>query len=161
MNVLELESKEHWEEVLHRVARETKMTVTLTDEKGNHILHTQGTRCPLCAKIRKSEESLTFICSQCNTVMLEEAKRVLRPIVDYCDAGLSRMVVPIVRDGRLIGQLTACGGAPEAEEMDLFLIAKQVGITETEVEALAASTPVVSEDEVRTIASKTFAELNP
>jgi ligand-binding sensor protein len=93
--------------------------------------------------------------------MLEEAKRLLRPIVDYCDAGLSRMVVPIVRDGRLIGQLTACGGAPEAEEMDLFLIAKQAGITEAEAEALAAYTPVVSEDEVRTIASKTFAELNP
>ncbi len=68
--------------------------------------------------------------------MLEEAKRVLRPIIDYCDAGLSRMVVPIVRDGKLIGQLTACGGALEDEDINLFLIAKQLEITEDEVENL-------------------------
>ncbi len=78
MNLLELKSKEEWEEFLHRVARETKMSVTLTDEKGKHILHTQGQRCPLCVRIRKRKESLSFIWCQCNTAMLEEAKRSLK-----------------------------------------------------------------------------------
>ncbi len=154
-------SKEEWIELLDRIALETKMSVTLTDDKGNHILHAHGERCPLCLKIREQKDALTYICSQCNTAMLAEARQALRPVIDYCDAGLSRMVVPVVRDGILIGQVTACGGSPEEEEIDLFLIAKQVGISEEEVESLAVSTPVVYEDKIEAVANRTFAELNP
>jgi ligand-binding sensor protein len=161
MDVLDLKSKEDWQAVLHEIADKTKMTVTLTDDKGNHILHTQGTRCPLCSKIREKKEALTFICSQCNTAMLEEAKQILEPVVDFCDAGLTRMVVPIVRDGVLIGQLTACGGAAKDEEIDLFLVAQQVGITEEEVQSLADTTPAVSTEEVKKVANMSFADLNP
>jgi len=161
MNVLDLKSKEEWEAILHRIAQKTKMTVTLTDDKGTHILSTQGTRCPLCSKIREKKEALTFICSQCNTAMLEEAKQTLEPVVDFCDAGLARMVVPILRDGVLIGQLTACGGAVRDEEIDLFLVAQQVGISEEEAQALAETTPAVSTEEVAQIAEESFARLNP
>ena len=161
MNPLGLMSEKEWIELLDRIALETRMSVTLTDDKGYHLLHAHGERCPLCLKIREREDSLTFICSQCNTAMLEEARQTLKPIIDYCDAGLSRMVVPIVRDGVLIGQVTACGGTPDEEEIDLFLIAKQVGISEEEVQVLAASTPVVYEDKVKAIAGRTFTELSP
>ncbi len=160
-NPLGLMSKKEWIELLDRIAIETKMSVILTDDKGYHILHAHGERCPLCLKIREQKEALTYICSQCNTAMLAEARQALRPVIDYCDAGLSRMVVPVVRDSVLVGQVTACGGSPEEEEIDLFLIAKQVGISEQEVETLAASTPVVYEDKIEEIASRTFTELNP
>ena len=160
MDLFELKSRDEWEEILCRIAADTRMKVALTDEKGSLILKTTGERCPLCIKIREKKESLTYICSQCNTAMLEEARQELRPVIDFCDAGLSRMAIPVVRDRMLIGQVTACGGAPEEEEVNIFLVSKQVGITEKEVEELAASTPVVSEDAIETIASRTFAELN-
>ncbi len=160
MKLFERMSKEEWNEILQRVAEDTRMTVGLTDENGNLVLQTQGERCALCTKIRERKESLTFICSQCNTAMLEEAKQALKPVLDSCDAGLTRMVVPILNEGVLIGQLTACGGAPEKEEIDLFLIARQVGTTEDEVAVLATRIPVVSTDEIETIANRTFAEVN-
>jgi len=160
MNPLKLKRKEEWNELLRLIAEETEMTVSLTDGKGNRLLQSQGERCPLCAKIREKEDSLTFICSQCNTAMLREARQVSMPIIDCCDAGISRMVVPIIREGMLIGQVTACGGILEDEEIDLFLIARQLGITEEEVEALAASSPIISKDEVRRKAYKFFTELN-
>jgi ligand-binding sensor protein len=160
MNVLELKPREEWETILQEIAKKTRMTVTLTDENGSHILHTQGTRCPLCSRIREKKEALTFICSQCNSAMLEEAKQLLEPVIDFCDAGMTRMVVPIVRHGELIGQLTACGGAAQAEEIDLYLVARQVGISEEEAETLAASTPAVSTDEVKKVANQSFSDLN-
>jgi len=160
MNVLELKRREEWETILRGIAKKTRMTVTLTDENGGHILHTQGTRCPLCSRIREKKEALTFICSQCNTAMLEEAKQLLEPVIDFCDAGLTRMVVPIVRRGELIGQITACGGAAQGEEIDLYLVARQVGISEEEAETLAASTPAVSTDEVKKVANQSFSDLN-
>jgi len=161
MNVLELKSKEEWESLLNELARETRMTVTLTDERGGHILSTEGTRCDLCARIREKPEALTFICSQCNTAMLEEAREVQGPLVDFCDAGLVRMVVPIIRDGRLIGQVTACGGVAKGEEVDSFLVARQVGIPEEEVEALAGTLPVVSVVAIQKMARRSFDRLNP
>ena len=53
MNPLDLMSREEWAGTLARVAGETKMTATLTDDKGNHILEEQGQRYPLCLKIRE------------------------------------------------------------------------------------------------------------
>jgi len=160
MDVLERKTREEWQAVLDRIAEKTRMTVTLTDDKGGHIISTQGTRCQLCSRIRDRKESLTFICSQCNTAMLEDARESLEPVIDFCDAGLIRMVVPILRDGVLIGQLTACGGAVEDEEIDLFLVSQQTGISEEEAESLARTTPAVSREHVEEIARVSFRELN-
>ena len=160
MDLLKQQSREEWEELLGQIARETSMTVALTDDRGNLVLQTKGERCPLCTKIRENKESLTFICSQCNATMLKEAKESLAPVVDGCDAGLSRMAVPIIRDGTLIGQITACGGTVEEDDINLFLIAKQVGISQGEVETLATLTPRVCEEEIETIAKRTFSEIN-
>lgn len=161
MTPLDLKNRKEWAGILARVAEATKMTATLTDDQGNHILEEQGQRYPLCLKIREKEASRTFICSQTNVAMLEEAKRALEPVIDECEAGLVRMVVPICRDGVLIGQLTACGlASKEEEEIDPFLIAKQVGVSEGEVEDLATLTPAVSKADIRRIAAQLHDELN-
>ncbi len=162
MTPFDLKSREEWTAIVGRVYEATRMTATLTDEKGKHILGEQGERYPLCRKIRENETSLTFICSQTNMAMLEEVKQAGKPVIDECEAGLIRMVVPIFRDGVLIGQLTACGLAAKGDdELDPFLIAKQVGISEEEVEELATHTPAVSKEEIEAIADRFFAELNP
>lgn len=71
------------------------------------------------------------------------------------------MVVPICRGGVLIGQVTACGlAAEEDEQIDPFLIAKQVGLSEGEVEDLATLTPAVSKGDIERIADRLHAELN-
>ncbi len=161
MSPLDLMSKEDWLGILSRIAQETGMTATLTDDKGNHILEEQGQRYPLCLKIREKKASRTFICSQTNVAMLEEVKRTRRPLIGECEAGLLRMVVPILSDGNLIGQVTACGlVAKEEEEVDPFLIAKQVGASEGEVEDLATLTPTVCKGDVEGVAAGLHTELN-
>lgn len=162
MNALDVKSKEEWEALMKEIAEKTRLTVTLGDGKGSHILTTDSwTRCSLCARIREKKEAITFICSQTNTAMIEEAKRVKGPVVDFCDAGLIRMAVPIFRDGEVIGQLTACGAVVPDEEVDAFLVAQQAGITEEEAEVLAGEAPVVSMEEIQKLADECFAEFNP
>ncbi len=162
MTPFDLKSREEWTDIVARAYEETRMTATLTDDKGNHILDEQGERYPLCRKIRENDASRTFICSQTNMAMLEEVKQARKPVIDECEAGLIRMVVPIFRDDVLIGQLTACGLASKGEdEIDPFLISKQVGVSEEEVEELATHTPAVPKEEIEAIADRLFAELNP
>ena len=152
MTVLDLKSDDEWDAFLRQVAQDFGMAVLLTDEKGA-VLRSHGERFPLCAAVRGHDEAMTFICSQSNTVMLQVARKTMRPVVDLCEAGLFRVVLPIIRDGALIGQIATCGLAPEDEEFEPFLVAQMLGINEEEVTDLFEHTPTVSEEKIEALAA--------
>ncbi len=157
---LDLKTKEEWEEILKRFAADTKMPACLTDKTGSQLFCVSE-RYPLCKTIRENRDALTFICAQTNTVMLAVINKTLKPEVDVCEAGLIRLVAPIVRNGALIGQVTACGLASEDEELNSFLVAKEVGVSEEKILDLAQATPFGSEEELGRLCSQLFDELNP
>ena len=159
MTPMDLKTKEEWEMILERVAWDLNMTACLTDDTGAPFF-CRLDRYPVCSAIRANPEATTFICSRVNTAMLAVVRKTLRPEVDMCDAGLLRVVVPIVRDGTLVGLVTACGLAAKGEELNTFLLAKQLGVTEERVQELARSTPFGSEDEVERSGERLFDELN-
>ena len=160
MTPLDDKTLTQWEEIVDRFHRETGMTAALTDGQGKMLLN-KGDRFPLCRTVRETPESLAYICSQTNTVMLAEARNTLRPVTDVGEGGLLRVAVPLVREGQVVGQLTACGMAPEGEELDLFVLAMHLGNTEEEVEELARSTPAGSVEALGRVAEKFFGEINP
>ncbi len=159
MSPLELKNMKEWKAILEAVSDNINMAASLTDKNGT-ILETNGDRCPLCHIIRMKKESLTYICSQCSRAMLTEVKQELKPVIDSCDAGFSRLAVPIIFHNNVIGQITACGGVQNINEIDSFLIAKQTDISEKEVENLAAATPVIAREEIQAIAERINSTLN-
>lgn len=160
MTLLDIKDKQEWAEILERFAQETKMTACLTDDRGGDP-QCYFDRYPLCTAIRKDQDATTFICSQTNTAMLAVARKTLKPEIDICEAGLIRLVVPILAEGKLVGQVFACGLASDEEGLNSFLIAKQLNITEEQVLELARSTPVGSEEKLKPLANRLFKELNP
>lgn len=159
MELYDLKTEKEWQEMLDALFCKTKMTACLTDREGN-IKQSRGERNPLCAHIRKNQEALTFICSQTNRNMLAEVSQTLRPVVDLGEAGLCRMVVPIVAEDEMIGMVTACGAALEGEEIEEFLIAKHIGISEGAVVQLASSAPTCKEEDIEEVANRLFKEIN-
>jgi len=159
MNIMNIKTPANWNDILYRFFRETGMTASLMDGQGN-ILLSQGERFPLCKAIRAHQEALTYICSQTNAVMFALAQKTMQPIIDVCEGGLLRVVVPLVHQGSVLGQVNACGLAPEDEEVDSFLLARQLEITEDEVRQLARSTPAGNEEELLPITDQLFAELS-
>lgn len=160
MNVYDIKSESEWNAVLDALYEEVGMAASLTDPVGK-MLQISGDRYPLCEAIRADEQSLTFVCSQTNTVMLAEVKQTLKPMVDECEVGLLRMVVPLVHEGELVGQITACGRVGDPEDADVFLLSKQLKVEEQEAQRLLEQTPVLSVDEAREAAERLFAELHP
>jgi ligand-binding sensor protein len=158
MTPLDLKTKEKWEEILNRFAKDAKMTACLTDDTGKQLI-CAAERFPLCSAVRETPGALMSICSQTNSAMLAVVKKTLKPEVDVCEAGLIRVVVPVVQDGSLVGQVTACGLASKDEELNSFFVAKEVAITEDQVLELAKSTPLGSEEELTTLCAKLFEEL--
>jgi ligand-binding sensor protein len=158
MTLKEMKPIEEWEEILRRFSTDVKMTTCLADAEGNPI-RCVSDRYPLCTAIRDNPDSLTFICSQTSTVMTAVVRKTRKPEVDLCQAGLVRLVVPIVHEGEMIGQINACGLVSEGEEIESFMIAKQLGLSEEEVLELAGKTPSASEKELGEFAEKLFAEV--
>ncbi len=159
MNPLDLKTKGEWEEILNRFARDAKMTACLTDDTGKQLV-CAGDRYPLCEAIREVPGALMSICSQTNTAMLAVLKKTLKPEIDVCEAGLIRVVVPIVQEGELVGQVTACGLASNDEELNSFFVSKEVAITEDKALELAKATPFGSEEELKKLCALLFQELN-
>jgi ligand-binding sensor protein len=156
---MEPKNKMELQRTLDDFARKIRMTTCMTDETGknpNCCLE----RYPLCAAIRNNQTAATFICSQTNTAMLAVVKKTLEPEIDFCEAGLIRLVIPVVKNGELKGQVFACGLAAEDEELNSFLIAKQLNMPEHEVLELAKSTPFSSIEQLKQPVDLMFRMLN-
>ncbi len=58
-------------------------------------------------------------------------------VIEACDAGLVKMVVPIIVQDEFIGSVGACGLLTDDTEVDAFLINKVAGIEADEVARLS------------------------
>lgn len=159
MTPLDLKTKEEWEEILDRFSEETQMTACLTDPAGNQYF-CRNDRYPLCSTIRDNQESLTYICSQSSSAMIAVIDKTRKPETDLCEAGMIRTVVPVLNNGDMVGVVTACGLASDEEEIDEFLVSKQLDITEESALELIKETPSRSEDEIEEISEQLFRKLN-
>ena len=157
---MEFANKSEWKQILDDFSREIQMTTCLTDETGASP-ECCFERYPLCAAIRKDQTAATFICSQTNTAMLAVVRKTCKPEIDFCEAGMIRIVIPLIRNGELKGQVFACGLAAEEEELNVFLIAKQLNKPEQEIIELAKSTPFGSVEQLRRPVDRLFKILNP
>ena len=148
-----------FQKILEDFSREVQMTTCMTDETGSDP-ECRFDRYPLCAAIRRNQTAATFICSQTNTAMLAVVRKTRKPEIDLCEAGMIRIVVPVLQDGELKGQVFACGIAAEDEELNFFLLAKQLNLPEKEVLRLAESTPFGSIEKLREPVDRLFRMLN-
>lgn len=158
MTPLDIQSEEKWREMLGKLVENTGMDITLTNAEGGHIVAI-GDRNPICNKVRENPDSLKFICSQTAAAMTAELKIELEPMVDYCEAGLLRLAVPLVKDGALIGQITGCGLTDSREEIDPFMLSKQTGAEEGEIEELRKGVVLVEEGELLKVGEDLFKDL--
>jgi ligand-binding sensor protein len=159
MTPLDLKTKEEWEAILDRCAKEANMTACLMDRDGK-LLFCRMDRFPLCKAIRENQGALTSICMKTNTTMLSAVSKTLRPEIDICEAGLLRLVVPILNGRELVGQIAACGLASKEEEIEEFLVSKELGVTEEQVAEMAQASPFGAREELEKLGSRLFEEIH-
>jgi len=158
MRVYDIKPREEWQRVSDEIYKETEMPSAVLDSK-KVILQTSGKRNPLCAIIRAIKESKSFICGQTQAFMAEKAKETRKSVIDACEAGMLKFVIPLFYKGKWEGSLTACGaGIPDAK-IEGFIIAKSTNMNEEEIEELAQSIPEVDPAEISEAANQLFKEL--
>ena len=72
------------------------------------------------------------------------AMRSRQAVMEECDAGMLKLVIPIFADGEYVGAFGACGFLLDDGEVDSFLVYKMTDINEDKVEKLAEGIPVIT-----------------
>ena len=159
VSMYDIKSKEQWQQILDGACQELGMPFAVTD-KENAVLQVSGQRNPLCSKIRSIEEASSFICSQAQEFMAEAAKKERRPIIDFCDAGMLKLVIPVFCQNEFVGTVTACGAYIEGEELEAFLIEKSSKLNEQEVEALIRQVPEGDLSKISAVTQRLFRQIH-
>lgn len=79
------------------------------------------------------------------------AMRSKKPVIEECDAGLVKMVVPIFVKNEFVGAVGACGFLLDDGEVDSFLVYKMTDIDEEKVENLSREIPAITSDRAQSL----------
>jgi len=154
MQMTDILSTEAWQALEQEIFERYGLNARVYDAKGSAFTgHT--TWCNrICPAIRARPEGVSAICSVANQALAAEAQATGRPVVGECDAGLLKVCVPVMADGRLVGIVGGCGRLLGEGEVDSFMIEKSAGISEAEVEALISDLSPMPEAEAETAAAE-------
>jgi len=107
----------------------------------------------LCPEIKANPKGQSFICATAHMNLANQARQSGQPVIDECDAGMIKLVVPISVDGTFLGSAGGCGLLLEGNEIDTFLINKIVGLEEDRIEALSEGIPSLSMQQAEELAA--------
>ncbi len=105
----------------------------------------------LCPEIKATDKGQSFICAVAHMNVAEQARQQGAPVIEECDAGLIKLVVPIILDGEFLGAAGACGALLEGGEIDTFLIEKIAEIEESRSEPLAQEVKTITREEAQKV----------
>jgi len=119
-----------WVELEEEISREFGLNAAVFDDKG----------------IR-----LTNFVKWANQNMAARALKSNKTVVDECDAGLLKIVLPVSLNGEVFGVVSGCGKLSVGQEVESFLISKIIGISEEEISRLSNSILIMKDDQRKNI----------
>ncbi|MBW1748622.1 MAG: PocR ligand-binding domain-containing protein, partial [Deltaproteobacteria bacterium] len=98
----------------------------------------------LCPAIKATDKGQSYICAVAHMNLAAQAKQTGNSLIEECDAGLLKIVVPIFVKDEFLGAFGACGVLLAEGEVDPFLINMTTGIDEQEIERLSADITTIT-----------------
>jgi len=133
-----------WEELENEIFNRFHFQGSVFNPEGMRITEVKNWINRLCPAIKSTEKGQSYICSVAHMNMSAMVKNSREPAVEECDAGFTKVVVPIYVDDEFLGVAGGCGLVLEGDEADTFAVTKIAGLPEDEVETLSADLATVS-----------------
>jgi ligand-binding sensor protein len=144
MELLDLCSLETWKSLEDEIRNRTGLNAAVFNIEGIRIIPTEKWPNRLCPEIKANPKGQSFICATAHMNIALLAKASLSPVIEECDAGLIKLVVPIFVGEEFVGSVSGCGMLLDDGEVDTFLVHKTTGMEETALEDLSTDLPVIS-----------------
>lgn len=141
MELTDLAPLSRWAQLESRIGRDFGTNASVFDADGIRITNGKGCMNELCKAIKATDRGQSFICAVAHMNLASIAKRNHCPVVEECDAGMLKMVVPVFAGSAFLGAVSGCGVLPDEGVADSELISRTTGIDVGDVERLAGSVP--------------------
>jgi len=149
MELIDITPLENWMALEEDVYQKTGLNVCVFNPEGSRIATNRNWANELCPVIKGNENGQTFICAVAHSNVAAMAKKSRKSIIEECDAGFVKLVVPIYLGDDFLGVFSGCGLLLEDGEIDSFYINKTTGIDEDQVMELAKSVKTFSHNEAQ------------
>jgi len=136
-----------WMDLENDINQRSGLDANVFDPKGFRISPQKHWANQLCPAIKDTDKGQSFICAPAHMNIAAQAMRSREPVIEECDAGMIKLVVPIFLDDVFVGAVGACGMRFADSDIDTFLVNKMTEIDERKVEALAATVPSIGRDQ--------------
>jgi ligand-binding sensor protein len=133
-DVLPLET---WKELEDEIFNRSGLQASVFDVDGIRITDTKRWANRLCPVIKADDRGQTYICAVAHMNLANEARETRQPVIGECDAGLSKLVVPIFVGDEFLGAAGGCGLLLDDGEVDSFMLNKTLDLPEEKTEELA------------------------
>ena len=137
MELTDIQPMEKWIELEKKIIEKCQIQSVTFDTEGTRITDYVKWSNRICPVIKSSEKGGPFICAVAHMNMAAQAQKTGKPVVEECDAGILKIVVPIFSKDEFVGTAGGCGRLSAGGEVDTFLINKTIGVAEEEIESLA------------------------
>jgi ligand-binding sensor protein len=94
MTLLDICPMETWETLETELYEKFNLQGSVFNPEGVRITSVKNFSNPLCPAIKSLEKGQTFICSAAHMNMTALVKQSRAPLVEACDAGLTKLVAP-------------------------------------------------------------------
>ena len=151
MQLMDLAPLERWIELEKDIHQRSGLDVNVFDTKGYRISELKNWANQLCPAIKATDKGQSFICAPAHMNIATLAMRSKRAVIEECDAGMLKLVVPIFTGEEFVGAVGACGFLLDDGEIDTFLVNKMTDISEAEIKHLASGIERISTAKAQTV----------
>jgi len=152
MKLTDLAPLDKWIELEEDIHQRSGLDVNVFDTKGYRISEFKNWANRLCPEIKATDKGQSFICAPAHMNIAAQAMRTKQPLIEECDAGMLKLVVPIFANDEYVGAVGACGFLLDNGEVDSFLVNKMTDISEDKVERLADGIPAITSEKTEILA---------
>jgi ligand-binding sensor protein len=151
MKLTDLLPLEKWRDLEKEITRRSGLDANVFGTDGIRITDYKNWANRLCPAIKATDKGQSYICAVAHMNLATQAKQTQKSLIEECDAGLVKIIVPVFVKNEFLGTAGACGMLLEGGEIDPFLVNKTTGIEEEEIERLASDIGAISLEKARSV----------
>jgi ligand-binding sensor protein len=151
MQLTDIAPVKSWIELEKEINRRSGLDANVFNTKGYRISDLKNWANRLCPEIKATDKGQSFICAPAHMNLAVQAMKTKKAVIEECDAGLVKIVVPIFMNDEFVGAVGACGFLLDDGEVDSFLVNKMTDIKEDKIEELAEGIPSITTEKAESI----------
>jgi ligand-binding sensor protein len=151
MELTDLLTLEQWKAFEKEITGRSGLDANVFNTDGVRITDHKNWANRLCPAIKATDKGQSYICAVAHMNLASQAKHTQKSIIEECDAGLVKIIVPIFVNDMFLGAVGACGCLLDDGEVDPFLINMTIGMDEEEIEKLSDDISTISSEKAQSL----------